>query len=308
MRRALPGLAALALAGCVGVVGDEGPAPLDQADAGAADVRPDAGAFVNAGAVDAGVVDAGATDAGPPDAGVVDACAGLLLCEDFESYDAGRAPSGRWQTSLAKGTVAVDTAHAASGAKAVRLTVQAGTASDSYRVAALVLSGAPYFPWPANAIYGRLKLFVPTLPPGSDVHYDFVNGQGFSSAASGDAQVKYGAMNQKHFLANLWESPTQLDCWKSSNTSLTMPEGRWACLEWHFDGARNEAELWLDGQPVNEVTVMGQGDGCVNRASLPWHFPAFDRLSVGWMAYQAYGAQELWLDDVALGTQRIGCR
>jgi hypothetical protein len=37
-------------------------------------------------------------------------------------------------------------------------------------------------------------------------------------------------------------------------------------------------------------------------------FPRFDTVKIGWQLYQPNeGSYDLWLDDIALGTQRIGC-
>ena len=124
-------------------------------------------------------------------------------------------------------------------------------------------------------------------------------------AAGGNTQVKYGAMDHKHFLANYWEDPSQSDCWKSPG--LVLPEGRWACLEWFYDGAHDEARLWLDGVESTGVHVTGTGDGCVNKANRAWHFPAFDHLEVGWQNYQPWTGQTMWLDDFAMGPARLGC-
>lgn len=326
---------ALLLSGCLGGVGDLDTEPITETpdaedagpgeeDAGAevtVDAGPDAGlppsgsdsGVTMDGGVeeDAGTSEPGAdggTDGGPPDAG--SPCT-ALFCDDFEGWDAGAVPGAPWTVTLNKGTVAVSTTRAASGHKSVRVAVQGGVSGDSYRRAVLTLAGSPLLPVTGNNLFGRMRVWVDNLPSGDKndgelVHYSFISGSGTSAAAGGTTLVKYGAMNFKRFLANYWEGPTKYDCWRNSATA--MPEGRWACLEWQFDGSKNEARLWLDGTALNDVTILGSGSGCVGTTNKPWHFPVFDRLELGWQNYQLWTGQELWMDDVAIGTSRIGCQ
>jgi hypothetical protein len=43
-------------------------------------------------------------------------------------------------------------------------------------------------------------------------------------------------------------------------------------------------------------------------ASYGWESPeVFDKLILGYEQYQDTPAQEVWLDDVAVGGERIGC-
>ena len=79
-----------------------------------------------------------------------------------------------------------------------------------------------------------------------------------------------------------------------------MPEGKWACMEWYFDGATNTQKFWLDGKAIDDLTVVGQGQGCVSDGTAgKWYFPSFEHLSVGWESYQTDDPREVWIDDVA---------
>jgi hypothetical protein len=99
-----------------------------------------------------------------------------------------------------------------------------------------------------------------------------------------------------------------MDCSKPSASAF--PSQKWVCVEWQFDGTKNEMHLWFDGTLLSDVDVVGMGTRCVNNADLgkPWAAPAFSFLSLGWQQYQgSNGPLELWMDDVAVGTQRVGC-
>src|SRR6185295_3360998 len=94
------------------------------------------------------------------------------------------------------------------------------------------------------------------------------------------------------------------DCWQHS--AVAFPEGKWSCMEWHFDGPNNAMELWLDGAQIPALTVNGTGMGCINQGLMgKWVFPKFDTLRLGWEHYQTSIPIELWVDDVALDTQKI---
>jgi len=95
------------------------------------------------------------------------------------------------------------------------------------------------------------------------------------------------------------------DCWRHAS-GVVLPTARWSCVEWSYDGPNNAITMWLDGTQV--LSVRDTGDGCVNQmASYPWTAPAFDTLRLGWESYQTDGARTLWLDDVAISTERVGC-
>ncbi len=73
-------------------------------------------------------------------------------------------------------------------------------------------------------------------------------------------------------------------------------------------GRTNTQKFWLDGKAIDDLTVAGQGQGCVNHGTEDrWLFPSFEHLYVGWESYQTDDAREVWIDDVAIGTTQIGC-
>ena len=100
-----------------------------------------------------------------------------------------------------------------------------------------------------------------------------------------------------------------MDCSKPSVSAF--PSQKWVCVEWQFDGPKDELHLWFDGALLTDVDVVGMGNRCVNNADLgkPWAAPTFSFLSLGWQQwYQgSNGPLELWMDDVAVGTARVGC-
>ncbi len=103
----------------------------------------------------------------------------------------------------------------------------------------------------------------------------------------------------------------QQDCWNVSRVSI--PEKRWACLEWQYDGTSDELRFWADSQPLRDMTVIRRGDGCVPGKYGPdgsgqWHGPVFNEIRIGW---EQYGTSllpvQVWVDDLVLDGKRVGC-
>lgn len=308
--RRLAVLGSLALAACVGTVGETSGDDAGLVDAGVDAGSDDAG-VVDAGQLDAGAPDAGTTDAGPPDAGGVDAgtpdaggapCASARFCDDFETYDAGARPSGPWTVSVSGGDARIDDTKAFSGGQSVRLTTDGQAA---YRRAFISLTGAPVFPIPGNVMFGRLMMWL-TAPPTQTTHWTNIQGEGPVPNQSYRSEVRYGGQVSQHLMANYDTSGVASDCWQHSTT--VIPSGRWACFEWRYDAPNDTMNLWVDGVAIDALTVVGQGSGCISHDTGDhWYFPTFDTLRLGWEHYQTSDPIELWLDAVAVDTQRIGC-
>lgn len=228
-------------------------------------------------------------------------CAGALICDDFESYTG--KPGAPWTVSINNGAVAIDTTKFRSGKQSVKFST---TGVNTYQRAYIGLEGAP-FPVANNAFYGRMMIFA-TSAANDGVHWTMIQAEG-PVAAQGitNAQVRYGGQQMKSLMANYDSTGKKSDCWQHSATK--MPEGQWACMQWYFDGKTNTQKFWLNGKAIDDLTVMDEGSGCVNNETNgKWYFPQdFAKAYVGWESYQKDDAREVWIDDVALGSQPIDC-
>jgi len=102
------------------------------------------------------------------------------------------------------------------------------------------------------------------------------------------------------------ETATVLDGLKTRCIGSLMRS--WSCAEWELDGPTNTMHFWLDTAPLGDLTMSGTGQGCVHQpATFTWAAPQFDRIDLGFESYQADSARTIWIDDVALGTKRLGC-
>jgi hypothetical protein len=177
---------------------------------------------------------------------------------------------------------------------------------ERYEQGFITLRGAPLFPGIAREMYGRMHLWLESTPKGS-VHFTFVQVEGPSSDDSYRVLDRFGGQHDGRLMANYETLGAATDCWDHS--AVVMPTQVWVCLEWRFALEGNRMQLWVDGQPIDDIPPEGQGEGCVGNAlDGKWLAPrAFDALRVGWEHYQPSDERILYLDDVAVGAARIGC-
>ena len=251
--------------------------------------------------------------------GAPDKCSTALLCDDFEKYDLAKPPGAPWTNNTSGGTVTIDGTHVHSGTHAVKLSAASAT---GYRSAMINLQKTTFLPTANNVFYGRMMFWLDSAPQTS-VHWTFIDAQGLVPNQAYHAIYRYGGQMpladgstpSSQLMAN-YDTPDSYatpkvgpstDCWVQSD-AVPVPVGAWACAEWKFDGQGNKMQFWLNGTEVPSLEMNGMGQGCVNQTDpYTWAAPSFDRIDLGWESYQADDARNLWLDDVAIGTERMGC-
>ena len=273
---------ALALTGCV-----VGPDP-----GGVADAAP-GGAVGDAR--DPSASDGGADAAGA--SGVTCADPGLVFCDDFEDLAPGPATSTRWTPETSNGEVTIDGTHAR-GARALHVHTT-GNGRGLIRVNGF----AP----PANSFYARAHVWVDGFPTAPDyAHFTMVelagNGGGVVRPIGGQYIPSAGK--------SLWGvgsdgGPT--GDWTRWQTTAPAEGGKWVCLEWQVAATDNAINVWIDGvaHPEMGVTTKDHGGSTVD-----FVFPSFTSIWFGWWLYQggpSPGQFDVWFDDIAVGTSRLGC-
>lgn len=239
-----------------------------------------------------------------------DPCATAIFCDDFESYTT--TPTAPWTARTASGSVTIDV-DAATGNKSVKLATTGGSSAT----AMIRLAGADLFPVEGNVVYGRM-LWKLDAAPTTSVHWTMIQGLGVVPGQTYHAVYRYGGQlpiaSGSQMMANYdtpdWYSDKTTpgsDCWWHSN-GFAVPENRWECFEWKFDGPANGMKLWTNTNLQSDLTVMGHGDGCVNAPALtPWTAPTFTSFDLGWESYQTDTPRTVWIDEVVISTTRIGC-
>jgi hypothetical protein len=269
------------------------PTPPSVVDAGGHDAgvpaMHDAGMTYDAGAThdagtpppfDAGVIDSGVPDASTPAVG----CAGstFALCEDFEG---AQGLSAQWTVSASHGTATLDTtrSRASSGHS---LHVHVDTGSDT----TVGIIEKKTFPALKGGFYARAFIFIPSASSTSlftgDRHTRLIYGLGANPYNEYALGIWNGGLIQNHY------SPND----DSVDTQMLPPFDQWFCLEYHLDATTGTVAAYLDD--VEIVALRHSGWPSTNITQLMFGADRFGNFPV---------AEEIWFDDIAVDTQRIGC-
>ena len=263
-----------------------------------------------------GGMDGGTPGEGGRDGGITSAggCPGVF-CDDFETSGAAQAPRAPWTVDVSSaqdGTVVVESTmnHTPNGAKALKLSVVANPSPANSVWAFAELSGAPALP--LTTMYGRMWVrFDQLANNGTDFfHVNNIEASGLLSDNSTTATDTLGMYYYQGINTMVGYTTTNgVDEGYSQNGGsmpYTAPAvNTWICYEWMF-GPPDRLDVWFDGNEVVSVdeqalTSNGQSD---------WPAPVqFSTLEIGWAQWwNSTVPTNMWVDDVVIGTNRIGCQ
>jgi hypothetical protein len=238
------------------------------------------GSSVGGGAGGTGTAVGGATGFG---LGGPSRCAtsGALLCEDFENG----LDAATWAKATAgDGTVEVDELHAARGKKALH--VHTGSGSGHAWI-----SEKKTFPIMNNMLFGRMYVWFEDAIT-TDGHFSLAEGAGTGTKAL----IRFGGQYQA-FGVGTDQGPS--GDWTDKDKT-TIPNKKWLCMEFQFKSDTNEFRVWWDDQ---ELTSLRSGPSKHPNFTMP----QFTSLWFGWWMYNKQEPQDLWIDDIAVSNQPIGC-
>jgi hypothetical protein len=240
-------------------------------------------------------------------------CAGAALCWDFEE---GTIPSGfEPSRSEFSGQLLVDNTKPHGGSYSLHAMDLSGGTEGA--------AGGPKhsikYMLPANfgaVMWGRAFVFTTPARPVS--HAGLFNARyprpDMASTAMEDLDWYEIATYQEKYMS-IWhppEPPGFPEWVKVSDTLLVLDS--WTCLEWQFDGANGQnaeaadPRVWLDGTELlwPEEFVFSEPPG----AAKPVMEKAenFTMIETGVVMYQGLTTPtSWWIDDLAIGPERIGC-
>jgi len=149
----------------------------------------------------------------------------------------------------------------------------------------LVLHSSSILPTSSGRFYVRFNArFGSALSTG---HNTFVLADLFAAQGQGH-NFRFG--EDSGFL----EYTTMSDANAGHATGLTIPPNTWTCIEILLDHVKPEVDVWINGA---EIAGMHHTD---------YPLDNYDNLRFGYEKY-AGPAMEIWYDDIAIGTQPIGC-
>lgn len=239
--------------------------------------------------------------------------AGALFCDDFESQAAGSQPGPAWSYPFGYKPV-IDETRAARGKKSLHFSIASGMPAQ--------IEETQSFPAASNSFYGRMFVWLGALPTSpSMARFALVGGRGTGSGnevrldavyQSATKQSRFGIGNDGP-IADADGDGKDDDDWHidGKESQSVVRASDWICLEWHFKGDSSETRVWIDG--VEQTSLHTTTDAYYNGGKFSnrsFVHPTYNALRIGWWVYQADALPspfDLWVDEVAVDKDRIGC-
>jgi hypothetical protein len=239
----------------------------------------------------------------------------LLFTDDFETRVTDEFPGAPWSEAMFKSgaVIKVDAEHAFSGKQSLHVHTPRGA---KYRRGYVAIHLKNPVPGAQPAMYGRARVYLDEAPialaDAPPVHWTLLQGEGRSADDRYNSIYRLGVEGEDGLglMANFETTPpVTTDCRVSS--TRTLPVGRWTCVEWHLDTASHEMQFWLDGRKVVRVARRAKAANACHGNDLQGEWrapPKFDSFYIGFERYaDSANDQNLWIDDVALASKRLGC-
>jgi hypothetical protein len=243
---------------------------------------------------------AGAQEAKPPQDDPPIGTGKFLLYEDFEATPVGQIPRGYTKTGAV--SVVDDVAH--SGRHSLRLDAAPnGPRRITVKGSAIPLLGGQHW----GRLYFKVQLPAPE-PASGVIHSTLVAGSAQSPLSKDPIEVRVldtvlGAKGMHQWIYNV-QPGKRPEFGKGSSYKYKFTD-EWTLAEWYVDSATQSYRLFINGEEVKEV-AFSKGAGKFADAEIP---DVFESLSFGWNNYQNAGKGFVaWIDDIALGKDRIGSR
>lgn len=165
---------------------------------------------------------------------------------------------------------------------------------------------------PAAQFYGRMWVWLASNPSpgrGTGPHWGWILGDGM---ISGKAQeIRQGG--QFGLLADNIENGigtavaddiviSDPNVFNDTDGGVAPPLMTWTCVEFYYGD--NTLETWLDGVEVTGLDITPSTTWAHGTVA-PWS-PQYSMIKMGYAGYNG-NSLTLWIDDVALDPNRIGC-
>ncbi len=212
-----------------------------------------------------------------------------LFTEDFES---GKLSPAVWIENITgNNTIAVQSDNVAHGHYALRVRCPA----PSDRTWAFIL--AQHLPAALGQhYYGRVSMYITPAPPARHTIFIMGGTPGFPNNRFEEVATANGRWQLTY--VDLRPNGDREDYHSGGNPPLN----RWFCLEWEFNDHPNHATVWVDGNLVYETdfTVAARNA----KSDL---VGGFSDVAFGFRLWGAAPAAfDIYYDDIALATQRLG--
>jgi hypothetical protein len=227
---------------------------------------------------------------------------GPYLIEDFEDTAVGQIPKGFTKT----GAVGVvdDVSH--TGGKSLRMAAAIkGARKITVKGDVLTALGGEHW----GRLYFRVLLPAPTPVGTGIIHSSLVSGNALSPDFNDQIEVRLlgTLLNQQGTFKYLFNvQPKSRKEFGTFGKTPNQYTDQWTLAEWYVDYATQTYRSFINGTEVKELAVH-KGAKQFAGAEIP---QLFQDLSFGWTNYQPAAGTGFvaWIDDIALGKDRIGNR
>ncbi len=214
--------------------------------------------------------------------------AGAIFCSGFEgtTLPAGTTFEPSYLAPTALGAqVTLDTAVFHGGRQSLKMPV--GNQFNYYRMLAV---SVPTSFWVrlytrSNVGFGaegstHASLYMGSiLPPGE------YNGDGAIEIAEQFTQIQLNKNDARYGTSGLSPAPT--------STGTTLPDNTWTCMETEFDGATGAVRVFVEGDQIIDAS--------------DWQPPtAYKTFRFGYLRFDS-PPRDVWMDDVVVTANRVGC-
>jgi hypothetical protein len=224
-----------------------------------------------------------------------------LFTEDFESAQVGAIPDGFTGDT---NKVAVRDDFANSGKKALRVEPAArGSRRITLKGDVLTKLGGQFW----GRLYYRVEQPSP-IPASGVIHATFVAGSAISPQFNDNIEVRMldtveNNAGAHQYIYNV--QPGKRGEFGKGSQYLYHYTNAWTLAEWSVNYDTQSYHLYINGAEINGV-ALDKGATNYTKVELPKEFTS---LSFGLYNYQAAGTGfVVWIDDIALGKERIGPR
>jgi hypothetical protein len=227
-----------------------------------------------------------------------------VICDGFENAAPG-ATGSDWASATAGVTVNTDMTKVYRGTKSLQITGTASvlitekkTFTGTTKATNNALWGRVFFlsgvataaGWPQGHTYFGALTGITNA--GDDFH--FVGG----SRAKLLAQIRLGTPASDRYTDGSGKNAT------GTEPAFPLAAAGWQCWEWHVQ-PDDSYDFYINGTEVPEMKLVAGKASYGGMTLTP--MPIFGSLSIGWGDFGAGAAVTLWLDEVAIGPDRIGC-
>ncbi|MEO6473470.1 hypothetical protein [Luteolibacter sp.] len=229
-----------------------------------------------------------------------------ILTIDFETTREGEIPRGFEK----EGDVAVTAGESHTGKKCLQINpAERGPRRIIKRGDEITRLGDQH--WGRLYLKVKLPAPVPVIPAGQNfavIHSTIVEGSANSPLFHDPIAVRLvdtctGPGGSLQYIYNV--QPSKRDEFGKGSAYDYKFSGEWTLVEWYVDHARQSYRLFIDGQEIEGVEIKN-GKAKFEKSEIP---AVFESMAFGWNNYQSAGAGfTAWIDDIALGKERIGSK